>query len=452
MHAALLLALPALFGAAPEQWSSRDFLRMVVATGGELVIQRKGQPSEFVDFESDLPNKVSFSLSWVDAVGSTLDDLRPIVSLPPFDGLTINARQLNSANARAFRALRRLPNLVVEGAEHGLITIEHGPPIQGLEEARIFSATIGKGVVSLLANPKTLESVLFHGCQLQEGVLAELRGARALRWLGVAGATDADLNDLPPLESLRVLAAGDRGRIGPGLAALARQPALRTLNLDGRQIDVTHLRSLANVARLEELYLDRSNISDEAASVLATLHRVRVLSLGATAITDKGVRALAAMPCLETLTLNETGVSNASIQILKAFPALRSLDLFVAGVGVEGLKSMEDFQTLERLNVYVTVGEFGDEQAEALAQIPRLKDLSLGPARLTAVGVRTLGSNTTLESLRLFGQPIDASVLGELTRLVRLKQLTLCSTGADDAAVRDSLRSKLPKCAVTVLP
>ena len=197
MHTALLLSLAACVAAAPEKPWGADFLRMVVLTGGEVVIDRAGQPAEFILGDTALPKDPPFTIIRVDTVGSTVTDIRELVSLQPIQEINLSAKQLTTSNARTLRALQKLSAFVVVGVDDELIAIENGRPIHGLECARILHATVGQGVGSLLANAETLQELDFEGCRFVAGALTELRGAKSLRRLDISGATDNDLRGLP---------------------------------------------------------------------------------------------------------------------------------------------------------------------------------------------------------------------------------------------------------------
>jgi len=165
--------------------------------------------------------------------------------------------------------------------------------------------------------------------------------------------TDADLEMLKPLASLRVLDLGATKITDAGLAHLASLHGLEQLSLAGTRVTDAGLVHLEGMKGLKRLNLGKK-ISDAGAKHLKNLTNLEVLDLAGTALTNAGVFYLRNMTKLQVLDLSNTQITDAGLEHLKDLKELRRLFLYRTQITDAGLSHLKGFGKLKYLDLTAT--------------------------------------------------------------------------------------------------
>jgi hypothetical protein len=169
------------------------------------------------------------------------------------------------------------------------------------------------GVLPNISQVDRLRALLFYGCEeLKNSALESIRGLRAIEDLRIFLAvqvTDAGLEPIGGLESLRRLNLNCPGITNAGLA---------------------HFRRLKNLESLS-LFLCKG-ITDAGIAHLSDLTKLMCLDVSNTHVGDAGLAHLKSLPSLRVLGLRQTKIDGHGLKYLP--PALEELDLaFTRTVG-----------------------------------------------------------------------------------------------------------------------
>lgn len=201
---------------------------------------------------------------------------------------------------------------------------------------------------------------------------------------------------------------------------------------------------------------DENAVTDADLTLLCRIPELQHVSLPKPWATDDGLAQLTALPNLESLNLSETKVTAAGLMNLRPIKTLRELtirktatDELLEAVGQiknlrevdiyyskkvtdAGLRSLAGLTKLEVLNI----GRV-NSQGDGLASLSgsKLKSLNVTGMKLTEAAAKAIGGFTSLEHLDLGQCEITSGMLGELTRLKKLRELKLfIAKGLDDSA------------------
>ncbi len=229
--------------------------------------------------------------------------------------------------------------------------------------------------------------------------------------------------------------------------------SLRELNLSGASVNSQGLKFITGMQQLEELYAPKfvyedgmkelvklsnlkrlhfteSRISDEDLKYLRELRLLQELSLNSTKVTDEGLKYLADCPNLYYLYIwgdfTDEGLKNlTSLAALKIIRA-HSNDNKISD---EGLRYVSQIKTLERFWAY-WMENITDKGVEHIVQLPNLKMLDLGHAKLSNKACEFLKQNQSITHLSLPFQGIDEEGIKNLSELKKLETLMICSASS----------------------
>jgi hypothetical protein len=208
--------------------------------------------------------------------------------------------------------------------------------------------------VAHLKKMAALESLNYHGQLVTDAVLREIAAIPSLRWLHAQDVASGDdgfiaLSECTTLESLAVRFC--HRATDPAIAAIARLPKLKSLNIGGRRLTDAALAPLADAQVLTDFSSPLSrdpafadiakipclerlvNMYNRSTTDAATRHLgghptlARYSAFG-TQITDDSLRVLALLPSLEAVELDNCfGISDAGVRALVRAPKLRQLSV-----------------------------------------------------------------------------------------------------------------------------
>lgn len=176
--------------------------------------------------------------------------------------------------------------------------------------------------------------------------------------------------------------------------------------------------------------LDLEILGDAAAdlSPLATLRPddIHALYIESREFTDASAAHIRGLTSLRVLSLADTTVGDVGVDfLLRRLTQLRSLDLARTRVTDLVIESIGHNTRLESLSLW---GTAVTDQGLAKLRGPQLRCLVLHGTRVTGAGMRQVGRLRNLESLDLWDVPISDRDLGHLLKLTELRQLNLWGT------------------------
>ena len=139
--------------------------------------------------------------------------------------------------------------------------------------------------------------------------------------------TDAELEPLKSLTSLKYLHLENTDVNDAGLERLKRLPSLVELGLVGTQITDAGLKHLQGFKSLGYLYLNNTQITDVGIEYLKELDGLVVLNLMQTRVTGVGLDSLSGLGRFEYLSLDGTLITDAELNQLKRLRNLKSVSL-----------------------------------------------------------------------------------------------------------------------------
>jgi internalin A len=261
-------------------------------------------------------------------------------------------------------------------------------------------------------------------------------------------ATNSDLVSIAALRALESIDACESSEInGEGIKALVGLPNLRSLNFERTQLTDAALQEIGKIFSLKELNLERTGTSDRGLSYLTGLQQLHKLNLSGNKLTGAswdslskfaqlteldlsdneklgvGSMSIAKLQRLHTLDLNNTQTSDALLEQLSDSTQLRHFDVSGTSVTDRGFKYVATIKGLLTLNVART--DVSDTGLTELAGLNQLSVLDLSQcSRVERVG--WVANLRGLRELSLLGTKVDG--IEELVRLPALERLSLPTT------------------------
>ena len=240
------------------------------------------------------------------------------------------------------------------------------------------------------------------------------------------------------------------------VAAVARMPGLRILDLEATDLGDAAMAALAGVGTLEELTLNSTQVSDAGLAPLGGLRQLKrlrlnntyvegaafadwpagamleELSLLGTPANDVSIAGVARLTRLQRLVLAESDVTGMG---LTALAELLIVDLDLSGTDVTDNAPLEKFAGLRSLRLRDT--RITDlTLARKLGGLRFLENLDLARTRISSAGMDGLANLTGLRVLDLAYAELDDAGLAKLAPLRQLETLNLDSTHVTDAGVK----------------
>ena len=202
------------------------------------------------------------------------------------------------------------------------------------------------------------------------------------------------------------------------------------MSLFSAKVEDASLVPLARLGQLRSLVWTPSKSGDRLVGV-ATLKQVHFLNLKYGNFGDRGLQDLAGMTQLRALDLGGCqNITNDGLAVLGNFKSLEALDLSGTNITDPGMKHVAKLRELRQLGLGISgLVDFKGDGLRDLTGLRKLQDLTL-PVGTTDAGLKTIGSMTQLQSLRLSGisQQITDAGARELAGLSELRTLISAST------------------------
>jgi hypothetical protein len=422
---------------APElgiQWDSKhvciddnDWDRMGIAQNE--VIVPAGRPSQLIVMMTLEPQQAARLRVQNPRSYSNLVSDRPRVDPYDLSGLsTLGPNDLDVLTVNAHPGNTDADRCVLEKILHlkGLSVLRlHGTGItdKGMEQLRSISSLQGLE----LSQEKSVKN---------QG-LAVLKDLPELRYLDLdSGLTDAGLRQIGAISSLQWLSIGTGKIWGPGLAELAHLPRLERLCLQGEsQLSDRHIQYLEGLENIRSLTLwggcdrltNRSLVSISRLTSLEELYFIRT----SPKFTPTGIVSLKTLKHLRIVDFGQAMVGDEGVhQLATAVPQLESIEGGLR-VTAKGMKSLGTLQNLKCLRVGLMEplqGYYGPTGTSHLAHLGSLEELALQARDQSDADLLFLEQLTSLKRLSVGGKGITDRGLKSIARLSQLESLGLAQT------------------------
>lgn len=234
----------------------------------------------------------------------------------------------------------------------------------------------------------------------------------------------------------RHLPEGDFAAVGPHLARL---PRLRSLILREGDFGVADCELIERMPALEELTLTvESAITPEVAAALAKSRALRELVILQAKVSPEALAELAAMPNLESLRV--TGAANGYD---RATGEART-DFYLRD---EHAEAIANFPALRKLSLHDTV--VTDAGVEALCRLGRLEWLCVSSPEVTSASFEHVATLERLEYLGAWQWKVDGADFVKLTALPSLSSMDLITRMSDESVAHLAVLPDLEGLAVS---
>jgi hypothetical protein len=283
--------------------------------------------------------------------------------------------------------------------DHAVVwTLKRDDVVAAYSHSWSDSTSVSSEELAALMCFPTLRELDFVFTRVMDTQLAEIAKLRSVEKLTFAclhrpeaadSFSDAGVQSLAALRSLRLLDLSGRKISGAGFAAFSSARALKVLNLQGTAVDDENARHLASLPALESLNLAGTSVTDEGVRRLAASTSLRTLQLDQTGITDAASIHLSQMTRLEMLSFGDDNIGDESLRRLASLPKLHTLTLYAARITDDGLKSLQRSSSLRSL--FLNECGITDRGLLYLSGMKRLKAADLrGVTSISAAGLAEL--------------------------------------------------------------
>ena len=407
---------------------------------------------------------------------STLTD-RALDRLAELDFVTRidldGAQQFTDDGLLHLARMPQLEELNVSGwhspvTDRGLAVLRHLPRLRKFQMT--WPQRVSDAGASHLGFCDRLESVNLLGTNTGDGVIAALRGKRALRELitgrlvtdagipllhdvpvfktwqpggeevrygltGLEGTpnelsidgpfTNAGLSNLAGLDGVFRLSFFWHSKAfdGSGLAGLAALPNLGAFGCDGDRCDDAAMRHIAAIPKLRALQIQGTVATDDGFVALSRSRTIEhIWGRECPNLGGRGFRALATMPALRGLAVSLKHVDDASLAVLPSFPALTFImPMDVPDAGFRHVGQCRNLNALWCMYCRDT----GDEATSHIAGL-QLQLYYAGKTRITDASLETLGRMMSLEKVELWQTAgVTDAGIAALAALPRLRELSI---------------------------
>jgi Leucine-rich repeat (LRR) protein len=404
-----------------------------------------------------------------------VSDLEPLAGLTALEDLDLHGTAVRDEGIVFLAGLKGLRRLDLQGTAITDAAVETLEKLVGLESLNLYRTKISNAGLARLSKLVKLRDIDVRYTRVTASGFDALRAALPGARVQVAGGGGRAISKVAPPKgqdggalAAWVRAIGGTARLAEGyvslrgvplneaaVAAVARIPGLRVLDLEATELGDGAMGVLGGVGTLEELTLNGTQVSDTGLAALGTLRGLKRLRLDNTYVEgmafagwpagagleelhllgapvgDGAMDGVARLSKLRRLVLAESDITGSGLGKLVGL-GLEELDLSAADVGDDA--PLEKFTGLRRLSL--RDARISDLMlARKLAGMKGLRHLDLARTRISNAGIGYLAGLTGLVSLDLSYAELDDEGLGKLVGLGELVSLNLDSTHVTDAAV-----------------
>jgi len=415
-----------------------------------------------------------------------VNDLAPLAGLTALEDLDLHGTGVRDDTVVYLGGLPALRRLDLQGTEISDASVETLAKLGNLDTLNLYRTKISNAGLAKLQRLAKLRSIDVRYTRVTAAGVDAFRAARPGARIQFAGGGGRAVASAPPpagagaaglaawVKSLGGTARLEEGFVSlrgvplqeSAVAALARIPGLRVLDLEATELGDGAAGVLATIGTLEELSLNSTQLSDTGLAVLGGLRRLKRLRLDNTYVeglafarwpADAPLEELSVLGSpvgngamegivrfarLRKLVLAESDVTGSGLAVLAALP-LEHLDLAAADIGDDA--PLERFSSLRFLRLRDT--RITDSTLlKKIGNLRALETLDLARTRTSNASMAALGALTGLRRLNLAYAEMDDIGFAKLSGLTQLEELNLDSTHITDEGVRlFSAFSKLKK-------
>lgn len=259
---------------------------------------------------------------------------------------------------------------------------------------------VGRGNLSCFKALKHLNSLAFWITE-STGTFRELDQLTGLRQLSIV-CNDfkpefaAQVVKLPHLQHFNL--SIDKGP-SAGLIQLKNAPALKSMSLDSKRVDDSHISRLFSYAPLTELYLEEMVLSQESLNHISSQEQLNVLHLTkASGLNNCDLSCLSRLTGLRQICFEHCSILSYQLDFLSKLPKLTYLTLTGSNIDNGVIESISPLQQLEILDL-----SFSTISNRALRRLQKLSELKVFIAHgttMTSDGIRHLIALPNLEKVQ----------------------------------------------------
>jgi len=290
-----------------------------------------------------------------------------------------------------------------------------------------------------------------NGSQITDADVDELQTLSSLKYVNLAETevTDDGLKSIATIPNLTLLDLRECSISNVGIEHLKGNPTLKALILASKTgnttVDGGAMPTIGTLKELKILGLDFLWVgSKEEMEHLKDLTHLEQLNMAKTFIDDDALVTLTNFPNLKTIRLNQCPyVSDIGLEHLLKLEKLTDLDLSENSVITDaGMQHVGAMQQLTKLNLWRV--PITDSGVEHLASLTNLTWLNLDNTQLTDAGLPHLAGMKNLEFLHLGSTLVTDAGLEHLETLTTLKDLKVTRTAVTADGIA-KLKEKLPE-------
>lgn len=401
-------------------------------------------------------------------------DLAPLAGLTALEDLDLHGTGIDDRSIAHLSGLKKLRRLNLQGTNLSDTAVSTLETLANLESLNLYRTKLSNAGLKRLGTLAKLREIDIRYTRVTAAGVDGFRASVPRARVQFAGGSARSISSAPPpagrdaslisawIRSIGGSVESAEGRVSlrgvplseAALAAVARMPGVRVLDLEATDLGDGAVAQLAGIPNLVELSLNSTQLSDVGLGQLGELRQLKRLSVdntfveGAgfskwpadaaleqlnalgTPINDSGLADLARLKRLQRLNLAETDVTAAGLNRITGL-RLTELNLSAADIGDDA--PIDRFPTLRVLSLRDT--RISDLIVDRkLRQLQNLQTLDLGRTRVSNAGMDGLSTITGLRDLDLSYADIDDAGFAKMKGLRDLEFLTLDSTNLTDAA------------------
>lgn len=256
----------------------------------------------------------------------------------------------------------------------------------------------------------------------------------------------SDLTFLTPHTKIEVLGLYNTPLTDESLAPLEKLENLkklelrRNLGLDPEgNIGDKGLQYLKGLKRLYRLDANAGKVTDKGLVFLKDLVAMEQLNLADNQIRGSGLGNLQMMAKLESLDLSRNKISGPQLAEIKKLTSLPKVDLSSNGIEDEDL---EFLRGATFVHLTLDGNPISSRGIKTLAELPKLKVLSVGDTELDDAGLEELLKFPELTGLSIHGTKVTEKGFKTLAKLPKLTSIECFRIPITDAAIESLLESK----------
>ncbi len=365
------------------------------------------------------------------------DGLKYLAKLENLEELALDGKRMTNDGLKHLANLPKLHYLLLQRkfTDDGMRYLKDIPNLKTLDVYSSEKLT-DEGLKSI-SEIKQLEVLGVHWMdQITDEGVAHLTKMPNLKKLDIGHAklTDKGCEILKQFKTLDYLHLPNMGLTDEGLAHICELENLKYIWSSGSSISPLTDKTLGNVRKLEKLEIlciGGTGFTDNGLKNITTLKKLKQFSLFcAPELTNKGLEEIGKLTKLEKLSLpRKTKITIAGLKNLNTLTGLEFLNIDSARqdnsfMDISKLTNLEDL-TIVLYHTRTEKDKFNDKDLACLANLKKLRRLSLCSPGISDEGLKYLSGLTNLEFLYISDSEITDEGLKYCSNMNRLWRLMI---------------------------